>query len=190
MKFGDVVFEGGDGKFSGAIELAQRFLPGRDHGITHALIVVGFGLALEAIPECGVRFRRFSKPGHLSYVRYVLRPAAVQAGSDEARRELCKAGVSAFAAFLGEKYSFGQILTHKFDDRAGTAMPATLGATFCSALVKRVLTVAGLAEGLSPTLLMSPSELHAELSAARGWAPVSLEEFGRLVQGPTETDQR
>jgi hypothetical protein len=80
-----------------------------------------------------------------------MRPDAVRVGAEE-ERQVCKDGVSAFAAFLGEKYSYGQILLHKLDDRLATEMPATLGATFCSALVKRVMTVAGLAEGLSRTV--------------------------------------
>src|SRR5262249_30136404 len=63
-----------------------------------------------------------------------------------------------------------------------------LGATFCSALVKRVLTVAGLTEGLSRTLLMSPSELHAELSDSPAWTQVPLGDFSRLLRGPTKSD--
>jgi hypothetical protein len=41
MKFGDVIFERGDGAFSGAIRLAQDFLPGKEREITHASIAVG-----------------------------------------------------------------------------------------------------------------------------------------------------
>jgi hypothetical protein len=190
MNLGDVVFERGDDKFSGAIQLAQRFLPGEDRTITHALIVIGFGLAIEADPKHGVHFRQFTSPADLEDVCHVMRPDVVRAGDDEALRQIHRAGIAAFAAFLGEKYSFGQILRYKFDRALATELPETLGGTFCSALVKRVLTVAGLAEGLSPTLLMSPSELHAELAAASGWRSVPIEEFGRVLRGPTESTRR
>lgn len=188
MQFGDVVFEGGKGVFSGAIRLAQYFLPGKDHRITHAMIVVGFGLVLEADPVHGVHFRTFEQGDDLNDVLYVMRPKAVRVTDEEARQRIYKASVEAFLAFLGEDYSFKQILLHKLDIALTTEMPATLGATFCSALVKRVLTLAGLTEDLSRTLLMSPSELHAELSAAPAWTPVSLEDFGRVLRGPTESD--
>ena len=81
MKFGDVVFEGSGGSkdiFSGAIELAQHFLPGEDPQITHALIVIGFGLALEADPDHGVHFRQFTSPSDLKHIRHVMRADAAQ----------------------------------------------------------------------------------------------------------------
>lgn len=188
MRFGDVVFEGGRDAISGAIKLSQLFLPGKDHRITHALIVVGRGLAVEADVKPGVHFRTFDKPSDLDNILYVMRADKLQIDDEKQQHALVKAGIEAFLAFLGEKYSFGQIMLHKFDARLATDMPETLGATFCSALVKRILTVAGLADGLSNKLLMSPSELHAELSDAAGWKPVSLEEFGRTTRGLSESE--
>lgn len=188
MQFGDVVFEGGKGVFSGAISLAQYFLPGKDPAITHAMIVVGQGLALEADPNAGVHFRTFEQAGDLGDILYVMRARAAGVADVEAGKRIHQAGVEAFLAFLGEDYSYRQILLHKLDAGLATKMEATLGATFCSALVKRILTLADLTEGLSPTLLMSPSELHAELSDSPAWTPVSLEDFGRLMRGPTESD--
>jgi hypothetical protein len=37
---------------------------------------------------------------------------------------------------------------------------------------------------------MSPSELHAELKAAPLWKPVSMEDFGRVLCGATESSRR
>jgi hypothetical protein len=188
VRFGDILFEGGKDVFSGAIQLAQHFLPGKDTEITHALIAVQCGLAIEAVPKQGVQFREFTRLEDLRDIRHVMRLDALQ--NPDGRAQVIKAGLEAFTAFLGEEYSFGQVLLHKFNRKLATEMRETFGATFCSALVKRVLTVARLAEGLSPILLMSPSELHAELSAASGWRPVSIEEFGRQFRGLTESERR
>jgi hypothetical protein len=188
MQFGDVVFERGKGPFAAAITLAQRVLPGKDPRITHALIVVRPGLAVQAGVKHGVHFRTFDKASDFDDILYVMRPKALEHTDENRQRALARAGIEAFLAFVGEKYSFGQILLYKFDNRLANDMAETCGATFCSALVKRVLTVAGLTETLSKTLLMSPSELHAELSTSLDWAPVSLDDFRRTLRGPSATD--
>ena len=181
--------------FRGAIALAQYFLPGKDPQISHASIVFQQGLLLEAVPpekkererdsKGGVNWRKLTDPGDLANIRHVLRSDKARAFDKRQRQRFAELGISAFSAFLGEDYSYRQVLLHKLKPGSATDMKATLGATFCSALVKRVLVHAGLTDGLSSTLLLSPSELHAELLAA-GWRPVPTEDFGLLITGPGE----
>jgi hypothetical protein len=198
MEFLDVVFEcadkADDDKMSDAIALAQKFLPGKDPTITHVSIVFGPGLLLQAMPgdehtPDGVEFRKLAWPEDIARVRYVLRSSAARPTDAKAQKRIYAQGLEAFYAFLGESYSFRQILLHKIDRKLATEMSATLGETFCSALVKRMLTVANVDEGLSSNLLMSPSELHAELSDA-GWTSVSFERWGTILRGPSESDLR
>ncbi|MGY2904315.1 hypothetical protein [Bradyrhizobium sp. URHC0002] len=198
MQFLDVVFECADKSdddwMSAAIVLAQECLPGKDRTITHASIVFGPGLLLEAIPKDGdtpggVKFRKLIRPEDISRVCYVMRSSAARPADTEAQKRIYAQGLEAFYAFLGESYSFRQILLHKIDRKLATDMSATLGETFCSALVKRMLTVADVAQGLSKTLLMSPSELHSELFNA-GWTSVPVEQWGTIFREPSESQLR
>jgi hypothetical protein len=92
MNFGDVVFEGGKDVLSGAIQLAQYFLPGKDRRITHAMVVLGQGIALDADPDHGVHFRTFKQGDDLKNVLYVMRPNALQVTDEEVQQQIYKAG--------------------------------------------------------------------------------------------------
>lgn len=90
MRFGDVVFEGGKSAFSGAIQLAQFFLSGKDRRIgTRRALRVRHGMARGSQTPLdvrrGVRLRREVLPHQARLPSAEADPAAVP-GDHECRR--------------------------------------------------------------------------------------------------------
>jgi hypothetical protein len=173
MRSGDIVFEGGStGKFSKLIMGFQQTCCTGDSQVSHAAIAIAPLLLMEADTTTNISFRVYL-PADTGYLRYIYRR------KQDLLTEDMRALIGAAELFVGETYSYWQIMKSRFSTQAD--IEATLGGAFCSGLVKRALKIAGLAVGLSDNLLLSPSELQHELAQSANWECLDIEAYARFI---------
>ena len=168
---GDIIFEQGSDFISRSITAAQRvFCKGiGDPEATHVAIVIAPFLIFEADPEQQISLRAVKEKDADTF-RYIFRPR-------------CPPSVASLHSttrfFMAERYSYYKIILSRLQD---TDMASSLGTAFCSGLVKRFLTIVGLADGLNDRLLESPCELYAELEKATDqWMPIGVSEYRQII---------
>ncbi|MCD9813047.1 hypothetical protein LUI11_32175 [Bradyrhizobium diazoefficiens] len=163
LQSGDIVFERGDDLTSKAVAWGQRSLNlNGDQSLSHAAIVVAPRLLFEADTKTSVAFRILEVEEASSCIHLVYRPSSVDVGK-----------LMAAVRFLyGESYSYKLIFTHLFSERQRADFDHTVGSTFCSALVKRVLHLASANQTLAKDLLLAPCELQYELEKSPNWSRV------------------